>query len=50
MDKLIFEKYDGKEVTDELVAEAATLFSNNYGVWGEQAAENMGSFAKAGNS
>lgn len=36
------------QVTDEMLDEAAKLFSENYGVWGEHAEERIGKFAKAG--
>jgi hypothetical protein len=45
MEKQLFEKYDGGHVTDSMLQEAAGLFSENYGVWGEQA---TGKFAKPG--
>jgi hypothetical protein len=43
--KTVFEKYDASEVTDDMLAEAAQLFNENYGIWGRDAAK-MGSFAK----
>jgi hypothetical protein len=48
MDKQSFEKYDGGQVTENMLQEAAVLFSENYGVWGENAAQATGKFAKAG--
>ncbi len=36
------EKFDGAAITDEMIVAAADLFSQNYGVWGPQAAERMG--------
>jgi hypothetical protein len=48
MDKKVYEGFKSDEVTDEMLNEAAKLFSENYGVWGEHAAERMGKFAKAG--
>ena len=48
MDKKVYEGFKSDEVTDEMLDEAAKLFSENYGVWGELAAERMGEFAKAG--
>ena len=50
MDKKVFERFDGDQVTDSMLQEASELFSENYGVWGEQAAEKMGKFAKFGKS
>jgi hypothetical protein len=43
--KTVFEKYDATEVTDDMLAEAAQLFNEYYGIWGTDAAK-MGSFAK----
>ncbi|TLD19497.1 hypothetical protein E2P81_ATG07114 [Venturia nashicola] len=48
MDKKLYEGFKSDEVTDEMLDEAAKLFSENYGVWGEHAAERTGKFAKAG--
>jgi len=48
MDKKVYEGFKSDEVTDEMLDEAAKLFSENYGVWGEHAAERTGKFAKAG--
>ncbi|KAF2023975.1 hypothetical protein EK21DRAFT_79750 [Setomelanomma holmii] len=47
MEKKVYEGFNSDQVTDEMLVEAAKLFSDNYGVWGAQAAENMGPFAKA---
>lgn len=30
-----FEKFDGRELTDDMLEEAAQLFTENYGIWGE---------------
>jgi hypothetical protein len=48
MDQKLYEKFHGAHVTNEMLQEAAELFSENYGVWGELAAAKMGKFAKAG--
>ena len=48
MTKKVFEKYDGGQVTDSMLQEASRLFSENYGVWGKEAAKSMGTFAKEG--
>jgi len=48
MGKKLFERFDGSRVTDSMLQEASQLFSENYGIWGEQAAEKMGKFAKFG--
>jgi hypothetical protein len=50
MEKKVFERFDGSQVTDEMLEEASKLFSDNYGVWSEHASEKMGKFAKAGSS
>lgn len=43
-----FEKFDGKEITDDILKEAVELFSKHYGIWGPLAESNLGMFAKAG--
>ncbi|KAF2762735.1 hypothetical protein EJ05DRAFT_459522 [Pseudovirgaria hyperparasitica] len=48
MHKTVFESFKSDQVTEEMLDEAAKLFSENYGVWSEHAAEGMGKFAKAG--
>ena len=48
MDKLLFERFDGSKVTESMLEEASQLFSEHYGVWGEQAAQALGKFANAG--
>ncbi|KAM0797692.1 hypothetical protein BDR22DRAFT_882065 [Usnea florida] len=48
MDKMLFERFDGSKVTESMLQEASQLFSEHYGVWGEQAAQALGKFAKAG--
>jgi hypothetical protein len=50
MEKKLYEGFNGDEVTDEMLEEASKLFSENYGVWSEHAAQSMGKFAKAGKS
>lgn len=50
MDKKVFERFNCDQVTDEMLEEASKLFSKNYGVWSEHAAQHMGAFAKAGTS
>ena len=35
MAKQIFERFDGCELTDNMLDEAAQLFNENYGIWGE---------------
>lgn len=44
----VFEKYDMEHITNDILQEAAQLFSNNYGIWGKQAARFIGPFAKQG--
>jgi hypothetical protein len=48
MAKKLTEELDRNEVADEVLEQASKLFSENYGVWSEQAAERMGKYAKAG--
>jgi hypothetical protein len=50
MDKKVYEGFDSDEVTDVMLEEASKLFSENYGVWSDHAAQRMGNFAKAGRS
>jgi hypothetical protein len=42
------EKFEGAAISDEIVATAAKLFSENYGVCGPLAEGKMGRFAKQG--
>jgi len=49
MEKTVYEAFHSDEgITDELLQEAARLFSENYGVWDKQAPQMVGKFAKAG--
>ncbi len=48
MERQVFEKCDGSQVTDSMLQEASQLFSEHYGVWREHAAQALGRFAKAG--
>lgn len=34
MNKQLFERFDGHQVTDHMLKEASVLFSENYGIWG----------------
>jgi len=43
--KVYFETFDNDRITDIMLAEATTLFSENYGVWGPQAAPKLGLIA-----
>ena len=36
MDESIFQRFDKQHVTDDMLVEAAKLFSEHYGVWGKQ--------------
>jgi hypothetical protein len=45
--KQLFEKFDGSELTDDMLVEASQLFNENYGIWGKDAAKS-GAFAKPG--
>jgi hypothetical protein len=35
MAKQVFERFDGHELTDNMLEEAVKLFNENYGIWGE---------------
>jgi hypothetical protein len=35
MAKQVFERFDGRELTDDMLEEAAELFNENYGIWGQ---------------
>jgi len=48
MNSSLVEKFDGSLITDEMLSDAANLFSANYGVWGPLAKEKMGVWAKQG--
>jgi hypothetical protein len=48
MNTAVYQRFCAASVTDDMLEEAATLFSENYGVWIELAASKMGKFAKAG--
>lgn len=48
MEKQVFEKYNGSQVTESMLQEASQLFSDHYGIWGEHATQVVGEFAKAG--
>jgi len=48
MSNIEVEQFEGTEITDDLLASAVKLFSENYGVWGSLAESKMGSFAKKG--
>ena len=46
---ITFEKVLASEVSDEMINEAAQMFSSSYGVWGPLAAEKMNNkFCKPG--
>lgn len=47
MAKRVFETFDGHELTDDMLDEAAQLFNENYGIWGEDPT-NPGSCPKPG--
>lgn len=49
MEKTVYEAFHTDVgITEELLQEAARLFSENYGVWDKQAPQMVGQFAKAG--
>ena len=35
MAKQVFERFDGHELTDDMLCEAVHLFNENYGIWGD---------------
>lgn len=35
------QEFRGKDIAPELIKDAAVLFSENYGIWSEEAARNM---------
>ncbi len=43
-----YQKFNGDQVTDDMMQEASKLFSENYGIWGKEAANTTGAFAKEG--
>ena len=43
---IVIEKIQGNDVSEEMIAQAAELFSSNYGIWGPLAEEKMGTFGK----
>jgi GNAT superfamily N-acetyltransferase len=43
-----FERYQNESITDELLEDAAKLFSTNYGKWSVEATKKFGRFAKNG--
>lgn len=48
MKQLLFEVFDGSSVTEGMLQESSQLFTENYGVWNEQAADMLGKFAHVG--
>jgi hypothetical protein len=46
MEEQVFKKYDAGQVTESMLQEAAVLFSENYGIWGEQATGKLGKAGK----
>jgi hypothetical protein len=47
---IIYQKTPSSEVSKAMLAQAASLFSSSYGIWGPLAEEKMGPFAKQGNA
>lgn len=35
MSKQVFERFDGRELTGDMLSEAVELFNHNYGIWGD---------------
>ena len=50
MDTTVYERFDGAQVTDEMLVGATRLFSENYGVWGGHVGGGPGRYPKAGES
>lgn len=48
MSNKITQMFEMEQMNDSILQEAALLFSNNYGIWGERAKEFIGPFAKQG--
>ena len=48
MGRKLYQTYERDQITDDMLHEAALLFSNNYGVWNEKASKFVGPFAKQG--
>jgi hypothetical protein len=48
MSKKVIQIFGMEQMNDPILQEAALLFSNNYGIWGERAKEVVGPFAKQG--
>ena len=40
--KSTFEKFEGADITNDMLQKAAQLFSEHYGVWSEDAAKMIG--------
>lgn len=47
MTKQLFETFDGHQITESMLKEAAGLFNDNYGIWGIDPTSN-GPFPKPG--
>lgn len=47
---MVIEKFQPKDVTSEMLEDAAALFSSSYGIWGPLAAEKMSKYCKPGMS
>jgi hypothetical protein len=45
MEEQVYKRYNAEQVTEIMLQEAAVLFSENYGTWGDQANDR---FAKPG--
>jgi len=45
-----YEAFEQAELSDTFLQAAADLFSSNYGIWGEKAADTLGSWAEKGDS
>ena len=47
LDQVILEKYDGDQIADDILEEAARLFSTHYGVWSSKGVDLVGPGPKA---
>ncbi|KAI4696192.1 uncharacterized protein J4E88_000364 [Alternaria novae-zelandiae] len=43
---IVIENIQGHDVSEDMIVEAAELFSSNYGIWGPFAEERMGTFGR----
>ncbi len=46
METITFEKYEGDQITDEMLKASAQFFSKNYGKWGKEATNAVNPFRR----